>query len=314
MAKSLSVPNVQQLSLQKLIDLGHRAMSKAKLHPHFFGRNTLLENAQYLAFHALGLPYEYSNPKYLATKLKHDQINKILGLYERRIAERIPVEYLTNEALYLDRKFYVNENVLVPRSLMSTRFEEFLESTNWNNYRVLDLCTGSGCIGSTLALMHPKITVDLADISSAALEVAQININNYNLNQRVRCIQSNLFANINGKYDLIITNPPYVSATDYKKIPSEFKREPKIALECADNGLEIIDRILAQAPDYLNPNGQLIAEVGYASAKLIKQKYKHLPLQWYSYKKPGRQGFFDKYITPLVAMHGVFSLDACRLT
>lgn len=160
---------------------------------------------------------------------------------------------------------------MVPRSIMNTRFNDFLNAIHWENYKILDLCTGSGCIGITLALLNPKINVDLADISPEALKVAQINIDRYNLNNRVKCIHSDCFANINNKYDLIITNPPYVTTKEYNKIPVEFKNEPKIALESGRSGLNVIDKILTQAKDYLNPNGTLIAEVGFTAAKRLKK-------------------------------------------
>jgi ribosomal protein L3 glutamine methyltransferase len=303
------------LTVQDIIQLGHGIMRKAKLHPHFFADNTLLATAQYLSFFALQLPYEYTNQQYLQQPLTAPQATQICCLFERRIAERVPVEYLSNEAWYLNNKFYVNQNVLVPRSIMSTRFSDFLNQVKWQNYRVLDLCTGSGCIGISLALMNTKITVDLVDISTAALAVAKINVDNYNLGNRVTCIQSDLFANLQDKYDLIISNPPYVSTADYKKIPAEFKREPQLALEADNKGLAIIDQILMQAKSHLNPQGQLIMEVGYASAKLVKKRYKKLDLEWFNYRRPVAQAtWFSRWIEPLVAMDGTFKCAAAALS
>ncbi|MBV8803278.1 MAG: HemK family protein methyltransferase, partial [Gammaproteobacteria bacterium] len=168
-------------------------MRKAKLHPHFFGNNSLLETAQYLTFYSLQLPFEYNNKVYLNLKITAQKAEKIIILFEKRISERIPVEYLTHEAYYLGNTFFVNENVLIPRSIMNTRFKDFLAGISWENHHVLDLCTGSGCIGISLALLHPFIKVDLVDISPKALEVASINIQKYSLQDRVRCIQSDLF-------------------------------------------------------------------------------------------------------------------------
>lgn len=281
-------------------------MRKAKLHPHFFANNTLSQTALHLALFGLGLPYEYQNPEYLNQTLTESQTVAILTLIEKRIAQRIPVEYITQEADYLGHTFYVNEHVLVPRSIMSTRFEDFLQLVPWQNYRVLDLCTGSGCIGISLALLNSTIKVDLADISEEALKVAKINITKYALGNRVKTIQSDIFENIHEKYDLIITNPPYVSAKDYQKIPLEFKNEPKLALESGKDGLDCIDKILMQAKNHLTPNGLLIAEVGYASAKLIKKRYKKLPLTWFGYRRPnGKESW--------LAMDGIFLCQAKTL-
>ncbi|MDB6096539.1 MAG: prmB [Francisellaceae bacterium] len=300
--------------LKDLIKLGCKLMKKEKLHPHFFDNNTLLANAQYLACFYLKLPYDLSNEDFTKITLNKKQVIDIIKLFERRIAEKIPVEFITNEAYYLGNKFYVNENVLVPRSIINTRFEDFLNDMEWENYRVLDLCCGSGCIGISLALLNPNIKVDLADISEKALVVASKNINNYLLNERVKIIHSDLFKNIHNKYDLIITNPPYVTEASYKKIPAEFKNEPKIALECGKEGLDLIHKIIHQSKNYLNPKGKLIAEIGYPAAYLIKRKYPKLFLEWLSYRKPeDQQSWFDKWLAPLVAMPGAFICQAQNL-
>lgn len=292
------------MTLSHMIELGAKWMKKSKLHHHFFKDRSFFTIAQSLAFHALGLEHATDdNPELLTRKISENEAKKMLGLFEKRIVHRLPVEYLTNQAYYLGNKFYVNENVLVPRSIMNTRFEDFLNEIEWENYRVLDLCTGSGCIGISLALLHPKIQVDLVDISTKALEVAQININRHGLNDRVKCIESDLFANVHNQYDLIITNPPYVSTREYNMSPEEFKREPKIALESGKDGLDIIHQILAQAKNYLNPQGKLIAEIGFTAAQRVKKKYRKVPFKWYKYRRPsGHESFFG--------MHGVFECPA----
>ncbi len=278
---------MQNLTVREFAKRAEKLMRKSKLHHHFFGDFSLYQTSLHLCLFALSLPYEYNNLVILNKILKPEEVLQIIPLIERRIAERIPVEYITHEAKYLDHQFYVNEHVLVPRSIMNTRFKDFLNMCAWQNYRVLDLCTGSGCIGISLALLNPNVTVDLVDISPEALEVANINIKKHILENRVTAIHSNLFENLNNhKYDLIITNPPYVSAKDYQKTPTEFKNEPKIALESGKDGLDIVHQIFAQAKHYLNPEGLLIAEVGYASAKLIKKQYKKIPLIWFSYRRP----------------------------
>lgn len=298
---------LQKLTLFELAKQAEKLMRKAKLHHHFFGDFSLYQTTLHLCLFALSLPYEYQNQALLNKILTPEEILKIIPVIERRIAERIPVEYITHEAKYLDFDFYVNEHVLVPRSIMSYRFKDFLKQTHWQNYRVLDLCTGSGCIGISLALLAPNIAVDLVDISSEALKVANINIKKHNLENRVTAIQSNLFENLNNnKYDLIITNPPYVSKKDYQRTPIEFKNEPKIALESGNDGLDIVHQIFKQAKHYLNPEGLLIAEVGYASAKLIKKQYKKIPLTWFSYRRPnGKESW--------LGMDGTFLCEAKNL-
>jgi len=272
-----------------IVDLGHKLMRKHKLHHHFFENNSLWASSKALAYFGLANATASNNDKITET----DAI-KILELFERRIADRIPVEYITHEADYAGNKYYVNEYVLVPRSLMNTRFNDFLNQIHWENYRVLDLCAGSGCVGITLALLDSKIQVDLVDISQEALGVASTNIERYNLSDRVRCIKSNLFENVQGKYDLIITNPPYVSTSEYNKSPDEFKNEPKLALEGGVDGLDIIKVILSKAKLYLNPDGILIAEVGLPAAARLKKQYRRVHFQWFKYRTPsGKVSFFN---------------------
>jgi len=268
------------ITVKNIAHFGGKLMKNAKVHPHFFTNHTLLNNALYLTFFSLKLPYEFRNSSYLNRKISAQEALEIFTLFERRIAERIPVEYITQEAYYLENKFFVNNNQLVPRSLMHTQFKAFLAKMPWENHRVLDMCAGTGCIGITLALLNPHIKVDLADISNEALEVARINIKNHHLEDRVRCIQTNMFENIDDKYDLIISSPPYVTEADYLVQPEEVKNEPKIALTAGEDGLDIVHVFLKQSKSYLNTNGRLIIEVGYPAAKLLKKKYPKLPLKW----------------------------------
>lgn len=300
------------LIAQHIIATGYKLMRKARLHHHFFG-NSLLKTAQYLTFYALQLPHEYDNEKYLNYKISEQDAMQIIALFEKRIANRMPIEYITHESCYLGNQFYVNENVLVPRSVMSYRFNDFLNQVEWKNFRVLDLCTGSGCIGISLALLHPHIKVDLLDVSEKALAVAAINIEKHQVTNRVKCIQSNLFENINEKYDLIISNPPYVSRSEYNASAAEFKNEPKIALESGKDGLDIVNQILLQAKRYLNPNGLLIVEVGYPAAARIKKQYRNIPFKWLKYKRPEQQTWLGKWIDKLFGMHCVLMCDASAL-
>ncbi len=299
------------VTVKDIVHFGAKLMRQAKLHPHFLADHSLKSTALYLTFFALNLPYEYTNQHYLNQKITAQDADNILQLFEKRISKRIPAEYITHESYYLDRPFYVNEHVLVPRSLMNTRFVDFLQSTHWENYRVLDLCTGSGCIGISLALLNPKITVDLADISSEALGVALVNIKKYDLHDRVKCIQSDLFQNIQDKYDIIITNPPYVPLSEYNQQPIEVKNEPAIALKAGVNGLEIIDKILVNSKFYLNPNGLLISEVGYPAAKQLKKKYPKVPFQWFKYRHPsGKESILDKFCQWIGYLDSIFLCKA----
>lgn len=293
----LNLCRARQGLVKDVVRLGQVLMRKEKLYHHFFADHSLRAVAAYLAFFSLKFPHEYDNPAYLNRSLSEEEARAILSLFERRIAERIPLAYLTQEAVYLGRSFHVNEQVLVPRSLMNTRFDEFLARTPWQNYRVLDLCAGSGCIGISLALMNPHLQVDLADISPEALKVAAINVERFALGSRVNCIESDLFSRINGKYDLIITNPPYVSDYEYKWQPPEIKREPALALKGGVDGLALVNRILVEAKEYLNPGGILVAEVGYEAARRLKWRYPHVGLEGLCYKKPpetGKQGILRK--------------------
>ncbi len=277
---------------QTLISFGQKLMWYYGLHPHFFGNNSLLDNARHLTFYGLGLPRWHPDPGLLDRGLSEQEVLAVFILFERRIAERIPVEYLTQEAEYLGNYFYVNEQVLVPRSLMSTRFTDFISAFPWSTGRVLDLCTGSGCIGLSLALLDSRIQVDLADLSFEALKVAARNIHRHGLEERARCIQGNLFENIHGRYDLIISNPPYVASAHYRRGPLEFKNEPRMALEAGADGLDVVRRILREAKAYLNPAGKLIMEVGFPAAKRVKREFRKLPLKWYTYRKPnGKRAF-----------------------
>lgn len=298
----------QGKSLGDITHFGAKLMARARLHHHFYRDLSFNTIAQHLACFALGLATDAieQSPDILNRVLSSEEAKRIFTLFEQRIDKRIPVEYITNEAYYLGAKFYVNEHVLVPRSIMSHRFQDFIAETHWENYRVLDLCTGSGVIGISLALLNPNIHVDLIDISDKALEVARQNIKRHGLEDRVRTIQSDLFENAQGPYDLIITNPPYVSPLEYLMSPREFKNEPVIALVSGKDGLDIVHKILKQAKNYLNPKGKLIAEVGFPAAKRVKKAYPKVPFTWYKYRCPkGKEAW--------LGMHGTFACKADEL-
>lgn len=254
----LDIAKSSFVTIEDIIRLGVSVMRNENLnYDHSYGTAEL--DSRYLAFFSLKLPYEYDKELYSKAKVSAYEIINFIKLLEKRVSLKLPLPYVTNEKWYLGWRFYVNEHTLLPRSLMNHKFKEFLQEIKWNNYRVLDLCTGSGCVGISLALMEPRITVDLVDISLNALEVAKTNIGLFFLQKRVNTIHSDLFTNITEKYDLIITNPPYVPTDEYNSMWSEeYKNEPKMALEAGKKGMDIVSKILDNAWKYLNNDGVLI--------------------------------------------------------
>ena len=216
----------------------------------------------------------------LETPLPPPLLAAVDELAARRIDTRKPLAYLLNEAWFCDGAFYVDERVLVPRSpfaeLIRNLFEPLLTKSP---RRILDLCTGGGCIGIACALAFPEAEVVLSDLSADALAVAKINIDKYGVGGRVTLVQSDLFAAIKGRFDLIVSNPPYVGAEEYAGLPQEYRLEPQIGLLTGNDGLEIPLKILAQAVDYLSDDGLLLLETG-ASWPLLDEARNDLPLLW----------------------------------
>jgi len=239
------------------------------------------DEALWLICAELNLPPEIleTNP---GTAVSPEQQSRILELSELRIATRKPLAYLINEAWFAGLKFYVDERVIIPRSHISDCIlDEFQPWFGTGKIRhILDLCTGSGCIAIASALALPGVKVDAVDISADALAVADININNYQLQKRVQTIDSDLFAGLGRKqYDLILANPPYVGDQEYAELPAEYHHEPKLALYSQHQGLEIPINILSESGKYLSPTGCLIMEVG-ASAQLLQELLPQIPFLW----------------------------------
>lgn len=214
--------------------------------------------------------------------------------------------YLTNSAWFCGHEFYVDERTIIPRSpisaLIQDRFEDLISQ---EPNHILDLCTGSGCIAIACAYAFPNAEVDAVDLSVDALNVAEINISRHQLEHRVFPIQSNLFENILGqKYDLIVTNPPYVDEEDLADMPEEFHFEPELALGSGHDGLNITKQILKQASDYLSENGVLVCEVGNSMVSLIEQ-YPDVPFEWVELKNGGL-GVFAIQRKDLVKYHDLF--------
>ncbi len=257
----------------------------------FYGHGTdnAWDEAVYLIFSVLGLPFDREDidPEQELSAAQQQQIELLVA---RRIEQRIPVAYLVGEAWFAGLPFNVDERVLVPRSpiaeLIQNGFQPMLDASP---RRALDLCTGSGCIGIATALTFPDCQVDLADISQDALAVAASNIRRHGVEDRVRVIQSDLFQGMTGngvRYDLIVSNPPYVSAEEVAELPAEYHQEPALGLLSDDDGLAIPLQILRQAPDFLSEQGVLILELGY-SWSVLAERYPQLPVTWLEFDNGG---------------------------
>ncbi len=248
--------------------------------------------ATHLVLHSLHLPHDLS-PNYGQAKLVAEEKAALLALIERRIRERKPVAYLTGEAWFAGLAFKVDERVLVPRSpiaeLIQNGFTPWLDGRDVS--RALDLCTGSGCIGIAMAAHNPDWQVDLADISEGALELARENIRAQHVGERVRAIKSDLFAGLDGEvYDLIVSNPPYVTEQEYAELPPEYSHEPALGLTAGADGLDFALRILRDAPAHLSEDGLLIVEVG-ESERALTQLLPQVPFIWIEFNV-GPMGVF----------------------
>ena len=229
------------------------------------GTDNAYDEAAYLILHTLHLPPERLEP-FLDAHLTAEERNKVLGIITCRITERLPAAYLTHEAWLGDFRFYVDQRVIIPRSHIAELIQEGLAPWIDDPGAVtdaLDLCTGSGCLAILLAHAFPQARVDAVDLSADALEVARRNVCDYGLEQRLELVQSDLFAALEGRrYDVIVSNPPYVTGAAMAQLPQEYRHEPDIALAAGDDGMDIVRRILAAAARHLKPGGILVVEVG----------------------------------------------------
>nr|WP_171258538.1 50S ribosomal protein L3 N(5)-glutamine methyltransferase [Acinetobacter boissieri] len=260
-----------------------------------------------LVLQTLALDWE-ANAEILDAKLLPSEKTEVLTLFERRVNERIPTSYLLNLAYFCKKPFYVDERVLIPRSpiaeLIDQRFAPYFldehgamrealnalpEQTKAKTpRRILDMCTGSGCIAIALADAFPESEVDATDLSRDALEVAALNVEHHSKQYQVALLESDLFAKIpaENQYDLIVSNPPYVDAEDMADLPEEFLHEPEMALAAGQDGLDLVRKMLAQAADYLTEDGLIVIEVGN-SEWAMRQNFNHVDFHWLKFQKGG---------------------------
>lgn len=293
-------------NLRDMIYFGAAEFENAALY-YGHGTDNALDEAAYLAFFALKETPDYSDER-LDLTLSKDDINAVNIFFQKRVETRQPAAYLTHEAWFAGLAFYVNENVLVPRSpiaeLISEEFQPWVQPEEINT--ILDLCTGSGCIAIACAMAFPNAKVDAADISKAAIEVAEINKAKHQLEERLTVIESDLFSNLQGKrYDLIVSNPPYVDAEDMANLPDEYTHEPELGLTAGDDGLDLVIPMLRDAKHHLNPKGVLIIEVGN-SEEALAEKFPEVPFMWLSFEYGG-DGVFMLDASEVEKHHDVFA-------
>ena len=250
----------------------------------FFGHGSdnAWDEAVYLTLHTLNLPLDRLEPFLDARLLPHER-ERLLDIYRRRCEERLPAAYLTNEAWLGEQRFYVDERVIVPRSFIAELLEEQLTpwiDDPWAVENALDLCTGSGCLAILTALAFPNAQVAAVDLSTDALAVAERNVADYHMQDRVELIHSDAFSKLEGRrFDLIISNPPYVNAESVAALPPEYLHEPEMALGSGDDGLDFTRIILREAKKHLTEDGILIVEIGH-NRDALEAAYPTLPFTW----------------------------------
>lgn len=276
--------------LQTIRDFLRYATSRFNEAGLYFGHGTdnAWDEAATLIMHALHLPQDVSHAV-LDARLVADERTRLLELIAKRVEKRVPLAYLMNEAWFAGLSFYVDERVLIPRSpiaeLIQKQFTPWVKPERVHN--ILDLCTGSGCIAIAMAHAFPESMVDASDISEDALAVAKINVLRHNLEDTVILHQSDLFKSLPAKkYDLIVSNPPYVSQQEMSELPNEYRHEPALGLAAGHEGLDLAKQILANAAEFLSPQGVLIMEVGNSEYALA-DAYPGLPFTWLEFEHGG---------------------------
>lgn len=278
-------------TLRDLIRWGVSAFNQADL-SFVQGMPNALDEAVYLCLSALNLPPDFSE-EFFDCVLTFEERKTVLDYYHQRIESRKPAAYITNEAWFAGLSFYVDERVLIPRSpfaeLIQQQFAPWIEVDDVSN--VLELCTGSGCIAIACAYAFDQAQVVASDISSDALEVAEINRQNHGLEQRLQLVESDLYANVPVKpYDIIISNPPYVSEQEMSELVDELRAEPALGLAAGQAGLDVVIPMLQGAREFLSDHGILVVEVGY-SQPALEAALPDVPFMWLDFEHGG-QGVF----------------------
>jgi len=290
-ASKLNVAILESLkSLSTVRDFIRWGSSEFKRQGLSFGHGfvTALDEARYLTLHALALDPEWPD-SYLDCVLTEEERERVIDILEQRLNSRKPAAYISHESWFCGLKFYVDERVLIPRSpiseLISNHFEPWVDSTRV--HRILDLCTGSGCIAIACQYMFEDAAVFASDISPDALEVARVNRHEHGLDNCLELYQSDLFDDIPAQqFDLIVCNPPYVDAEDMSMLSEEFLSEPGIGLAAGEDGLALVDRILLQAGEFLSEQGVIFIELGN-SQNAMMEKYTFLPMTWVDFEYGG---------------------------
>lgn len=288
MTEIMDFNHAELLTIKDYIRWGASRFAEAEL-SFSHGMASPFDEAAYLVLHTLHLPVDTPD-LYFDSRLTSHERQAVADIVQQRVETRKPAAYLTNEGWFLGLPFYVDENVLIPRSpiaeIIEKQFAPWIEPPQV--HRILDLCTGSGCIGIACAYAFAHARVDLSDISPWALEVAHINIERHNLAGQVEAIESDLFENLQGRqYDIIVSNPPYVDAEDMAALTPEFLHEPaELALASGADGLEHARRILRDAADHLTPNGILVVEVGN-SQYALQAAYPDVLFHWLEFERGG---------------------------
>jgi len=283
-----AVQAIEELrTIEDLVRWAVSRMSEAGLY-YGHGSDNPADDALLLTAHALNLPWAMAE-QWRSARLTRLEREAVIELVEIRILQRMPVPYITGISWYCGKPYFVDERVLIPRSpigeMIEARFAPFW-SPDREPQRILDLCTGSGCIGIACAHEFEQAEVELLDISFEALEVAEENIQEHAVGDRVTALQSDLFAAASGRYDLIISNPPYVDADDMACLPEEYHHEPELALAAGNDGLDLVRIMLSQVRDYLTDDGVFVLEVGN-SYPALAAAYPELPFIWPEFERGG---------------------------
>lgn len=271
-------------TLHTIRDWLRYAVSRFENSDIFYGHGTdnSYDEAVWLIMSALHLPHDTLN-NFLDARLTAEESAHLARLIDKRVTQHIPTAYLVNEAWLRGFKFYVDERVIVPRSFIAELLEDGLQP--WVEFPEMvesaaDICTGSGCLGVLLAEAFPHAHIDVVDISPAAIEVCNINISRYGLQDQIQAVQSDMFTALKGrKYDVIISNPPYVDAPSMAQLPAEYRQEPQLALGSGEAGLDHTHTLLTQAAAYLNDGGILVVEIGH-NRDALHAAYPELPFTW----------------------------------